>query len=162
MTVWILRAGTFSSLEELWRMTSNPPQPLCLPEQLALAHDFESSSATLPPGAIGVEIPGFPTFPDQVEDLFFAKEPGFDPYVDFYLGSLLTDAGGAIPLVGAFSCDGTCYELNSNDSNTLVGTAVSEPSTIVLTVPILGLLFGALRRRQIHARSAVLAHAGLE
>src|ERR1017187_8770933 len=24
-----------------------------------LAHDFESSSATLPPGAIGVEIPGF-------------------------------------------------------------------------------------------------------
>jgi hypothetical protein len=127
-----------------------------------LAHDFESSSATLPPGAIGVEIPGFPTFPDQVEELFFAKEPGFDPYVDFYLGSLLTDAGGAIPLVGAFSCDGTCYELNSNDSNTLVGTAVPEPSTIVLTVPILGLLFGALRRRQIHARSAVLAHAGLE
>src|ERR1022692_4620557 len=52
-----------------------------------LAHDFESSSATLPPGAIGVEIPGFPTFPDQVEELFFAKEPGFDPYVDFYLGS---------------------------------------------------------------------------
>src|ERR1039457_4193919 len=95
-----------------------------------LAHDFESSSATLPPGAIGVEIPGFPTFPDQVEELFFAKEPGFDPHVDFYLGSLLTDAGGAIPLVGAFSCDGTCYELNSNDSNTLELSSKHVPSQL--------------------------------
>jgi hypothetical protein len=117
-----------------------------------VAHDFESSSATLPPGAIGVEIPGYFAFPGQVEELFFAQEPGFDPYVDFYSGSLLTDAGGAIPLVGAFSCDGTCYGLNPNDSNTLVGTpsAVPEPSAMVLSAPILGLLFGAFRRRRIH------------
>ncbi|MGA2741495.1 MAG: hypothetical protein ABSG65_29175 [Bryobacteraceae bacterium] len=101
-----------------------------------VAHDFISSSATAPPGAAGVEIPGYFAFPGQVEELFFAEQRGFDPYVDFYLGSLLTDAGGAIPLVGAFSCDGTCHELNPDDSNTSVGTpsAVPEPSTIVLTV----------------------------
>jgi hypothetical protein len=66
------------------------------------AHDFESSSATAPPGAVGVEIPGFFAFPGQVEELFFAQQPGFDPYVDFYLGSLLTNAGGGGPLVGEY------------------------------------------------------------
>ena len=101
-----------------------------------LAHDFVDSSSSLPPGAIGVQTPGFPAFTGQVQVLYFANQPGFDPYVDFYLGDLLTPAGGSISLVGGYSCDGTCYLLDSTATNTLVGTSsaspVPEPTSLLL------------------------------
>jgi len=117
-----------------------------------LAHDFVDSSATSPQGAIFTQIPGFPgTNPAQLEELGFGNEPGFDPYVDFYLGSYLTDAGGTMALWGAFSCDGTCYGLAANPQvpNSLSAAAVPEPSAIILLGTFACILGTAFRRRKV-------------
>ena len=74
MTVWILRAGTFCSLEELWRMTSNPPQPLCLPEQLVLKYRISY-------------------LPGPGRGALFRQRAGFRP-VRGLLSGLLTDGCG--------------------------------------------------------------------
>ncbi len=104
-----------------------------------LAHDFTDSSSTSPQGAILAQIPGGTPEPvGTVEELGFANEPGFDPYVDFYLGTYLTNGGGPMTILGAQSCDGTCYGLNTRDSNSVV--ILPEPSAVLFPSTILGLV----------------------
>jgi hypothetical protein len=93
------------------------------------SHDFVDSNLTNPSGAIGVEFPPNPWWPTSTsEELGLAHDPGYAPYDDFYLGGILTDAGGTISLIGAYSCGGsdTCYSLAGTD-NSLVGVNVPEP-----------------------------------
>jgi len=113
-----------------------------------LAHDFVDTNTSAPPGAILTEIPGGAPEPvGTVEELGFAKEPGFDPNVDFYLGTYITDAGGTMDLLGAFSCDGTCYVLSPDSTNTLA-SATPEPSAIVLLGTVACIMGAAFRRRK--------------
>ncbi len=114
-----------------------------------LAHDFVDSSSNAPPGAIAVEFPPNASWPTgTLEELGFANEPGFDPYVDFFLSSYLTDAGGSMTFKGADSCDGTCYGLNVDQPHTLVGTAVPEPSAVIFLGTVVGILGATTLRRR--------------
>jgi hypothetical protein len=50
-------------------------------------------------------------------------------------------------LLGAFSCDGTCYVLNPDSTNTLA-SATPEPSAIVLLGTVACIMGAAFRRRK--------------
>jgi hypothetical protein len=110
-------------------------------------HDFiDSSTGT---GTMGVEFPPNIFWPtDTEEELSFAA-PGFTPYVDFYLATPLTEAGGSILFegVGADSCDGTCYTLNPDHPETLVGL-VPEPGAVFLLGTIVISVALAMRRQK--------------
>jgi len=114
-----------------------------------LEHDFIDSSSTAPPGAILTEFPPNSSWPTGTDELLgFASEPGFTPYVDFFLGSVLTNAGGTMTLLGADSCDGTCYVLDAQADNTLTGITVPEPSAIVFLGTLLSILGAMASRRR--------------
>lgn len=119
-----------------------------------LTHNFVDSNTTVPPGAIGAQFPPNGSWPAAtLETLFFAHQPGFDPYVDFYLATVLTDAGGTMTFVGrgADACDGTCFSLDATKTNSLVGVAVPEPSAVVLLTTVIGILGATTFRRRKRA-----------
>jgi len=118
-----------------------------------LAHDFVDSSSTLPPGAILTQFPPNVSWPTGTAELLgFAHQPGFDPYVDVFLGTVLTNAGGKMTLDGAASCDGTCYSLDPGKSNTLAGVTVPEPSALIFLGTVVGILGATTFRRRKQVR----------
>src|SRR5208283_3892678 len=70
---------------------------------------------------------------------------GFSSYIDLYLSSNMTGAGGIIPITSAFDCPG-CGTLNSADPE-IIGVT-PEPSTAGFMLVGVGLLMGTwfLRR----------------
>jgi hypothetical protein len=79
-----------------------------------------------------------------------ALDPGFSPYMDLYLASALTSAGGTVDITSGYDCP-LCGVLivNSDHRASVTGVAETpEPSTI----PFLGagvILLGFVARRKL-------------
>lgn len=75
--------------------------------------------------------------------------PGWAEYVDLYLASALTSAGGAISITGGYDCPG-CGTLLTADHPTVTGV-LPEPAVILLLGIGLGSLANGLRRKLLPA-----------
>ena len=94
------------------------------------------------PGSFTAELVDSAYLPGEVG---IASDSSFDQYIDLYLSSSMTGAGGIIPIGSGYECPG-CGVLNTAATDTthdpeLIGTT-PEPATVGLMLLGLGLLLG--------------------
>ena len=82
-----------------------------------------------------------------------AANSDFSKYMDLYLSSALTSAGGIVNIASGFDCPGCGVLLltGSGYDPTVDGVPVSEPSTLLVVGSGLGFLGTILRRKFSHA-----------
>jgi hypothetical protein len=106
------------------------------------------------PGSFTAELVDSAYLPGEVG---IASDSSFDQYIDLYLSSSMTGAGGIIPIGSGYECPG-CGVLNTAATDTthdpeLIGTT-PEPATVGLMLLGLGLLLGTRIAQRVRRTNA--------